>query len=396
MSSEAASRAVDVDGVAVEAIVEPRSVDALRDELRVLSRDGARALIVGGGTRLAYGNLGGPFDVALSTAKLNEIIHYEPDDLTLAVEPGCTVGQAHELLSAHGQQMALDVAHPTRATIGGAYATGLSGPRRLGGGSLKDWVIGVEVAGPDGVLARAGGMVVKNVTGFDMMHVHYGALGALGVVTRVNLKVFPKPDAERTLSADYASAGEAYSAGTALLRSQLQPSALLIANNGGWRLRARFDGPLAAIDRLTERALAVCRDAASSTREDVAADGAAALAPFTTTVDLIGNAAVARLACPVSRQLPLIERLGADDDVELCADLGSGLVYARLSASAASLALVDAADAGVSWLAAPAWFKAGRDVFGALDPCAGDVARSLKAAFDPVGRLIYGRWVLGL
>jgi glycolate oxidase FAD binding subunit len=172
MSSDTKQQMAGFGNLPADRIDAPESVGELCEFLRQARHERMRLLIAGGGTRLAFGNSGGPFDRMLLTRRLNRVIHYEPDDLTLAVEPGCTIEQITSLLGEHGQAIAIDVAHPERATIGGSYATGLSGPRRLSGGSLKDWVIGVEVAGIDGTIARAGGMVVKNVTGFDMMHLH--------------------------------------------------------------------------------------------------------------------------------------------------------------------------------------------------------------------------------
>src|SRR5690349_12061215 len=150
MSSDIASAPAEVDFATIASIVEPASAAELSAALTEVERDDLHALICGGRTRLAFGNLGGPFDLVISTARLNRVIQYDPDDLTLAVEPGCTLVQIEQLLGAQGQQIALDAPHPDRATIGGSYATGLSSPRRLSGGSLKDWVIGVEVAGSDG------------------------------------------------------------------------------------------------------------------------------------------------------------------------------------------------------------------------------------------------------
>src|SRR4051812_24005395 len=132
MSSEVTTRVVEVDGDDVEWVEQPETVGELREVLQRVNRDRLHAVVWGGRTRLTFGNAGGPFGLAISTARLTRVIQYEPDDMTLAVEPGCTIGQLHALLAAGGQQIALDVAHPGRATIGGSYATGMSGPRRLG------------------------------------------------------------------------------------------------------------------------------------------------------------------------------------------------------------------------------------------------------------------------
>ncbi len=396
MSFDVKTPGIGFGSLAAEQISEPQSVGELCEYLRQARHDRSRLLIAGGGTRLAYGNSGGPFDQVLLTRRLNQVIHFEPDDMTLAVEPGCTIEQITELLAENGQFIALDVAHPERATIGGSYATGLSGPRRLSGGSLKDWVIGVEVAGVDGTIARAGGMVVKNVTGFDMMHLHYGALGAFGVVTRLNLKVFPRPGASQSVALAYDDAADAHAAGIALLRSQLQPSSILIANDDGWRVHVRIDAPPSAIDRLVERAIATAEEAAPSRDRLVTEGGRGAVAPFVRSVDLTSGRVVARLPITATRQVGLLTAIEARRDVEVCADLGSGLIYLAATAMSSIEGLLDSEQALPTWLSLPVSARVGGDVFGPMAVPAADVVRRLKDSFDPDRQLNPGRFVLGL
>jgi glycolate oxidase FAD binding subunit len=324
------------------------------------------------------------------------VIHYEPGDMTLAVEPGCTIAQLAELLAAQGQQIPLDAARPEQATIGGAYATGLSSPRRLGGGSLKDWVIGVEVAGVDGVVAKAGGMVVKNVTGYDMMHLHYGALGAFGVVTRLNLKVFPRSGAESSIRLTYERAADAYAAGIAVLRSQLQPSALLVANDGGWNVHVRCDAPPGAIERQTARVIETASAPSVPVSVATETEGTAAVAPFTRVADLTRGRGVVRLSVPASRQADVLGLLSEMPGQEIRADLGSGVVYIAAAASLDWVTQVRAIDRRAVFLALPPECKHEIDVFGGLGEAEATIVRRLKDAFDPARRMNRGRFVLGL
>ena len=396
MSSEVKPQAAGFGTLAPEQVKEPESVGELSECLRQARDERARLLIAGGGTRLAFGNSGGPFDQVLLTRRLNRVIHYEPDDMTLAVEPGCTIEQIATMLSEHGQFVALDVAHPERATIGGSYATGLSGPRRLSGGSLKDWVIGVEVAGIDGTIARAGGMVVKNVTGFDMMHLHYGALGAFGVVTRLNLKVFPQPGASRSVAFAYEDVSNAHAAAIALLRSQLQPSSILIANDDGWRVHIRIDAPPTAIDRLVQRVIETADDAAFAWDTTIDDSGAVAVAPFVRSVDLTSGRAIARVPIVATRQVGLLSTIGPGKEIEACSDLGSGLVYLAASSKQSIADALTGETAQPTWLSLPVAERHDVDVFGPLAEPAADVVRRLKDSFDPERRLNPGRFVLGL
>lgn len=396
MLSDVGAGTIDIDGALVHDVRTPDSVGELQATLQEISAARQTAVVVGGGTRLVFGNVGGPFEVAISTRNLNRILQYEPDNMTIAVEPGCTIGQIRDLLAGDLQTIALDAAHDGRSTIGGAYATGMSGPRRLGGGSLKDWVIGVEVAGPDGVIAKAGGMVVKNVTGFDMMHLHYGALGAFGVVTRLNLKVFPAPSASRSIELTFSTPEPAYDAGIALLRSQLQPASILCWNDArGWHVSARCDAPEAAMDRLVERMLAVASAKTAADGSAVCDGGDAAVRPFTSLVDLTVGDIVVRLPVTASRQPSVVGAL-AEAGWQVCADLGSGLIYARRPPDKGFDGLsVDLANTA-TWLALPPDLKADRDVFGPTPPSVQPILRRLKDSFDPDRRLNRGRFVLGL
>lgn len=396
MSSEMLASQINLDGMSVPRVYEPHSVAEAADLLERAGRGGERVLLTAGCTRLVFGNVGGPFDAALSTRKLNNVIHYEPDDMTLAVEPGCTIAQLKTLLGQHNQALALDAAHEEQATIGGAVATGLSGPRRLGSGSLKDWLIGIEVAGPDGAIAKAGGMVVKNVTGFDMMHTHYGALGALGLITRINLKVFPQAASSRSIEMRFDSAASAHAAGVSLLNSQLQPSSIVMSNDEGWTLYVRCDAPSSAIERLTQRIIESANDATSPASVDTSADGDRALASFRRAVDLIANEAVARLPVSASRQSTALATLDRVPDLHVCADLGSGLIYIASPYSDYWLKTIQEASPDATYLSLPAGAKGGMDVFGPVSAPAADVVRRLKHSFDPNGVLNRGRFVLGL
>ena len=114
--------------------------------------------------------------------------------MTVTVQAGITVAALQALLAKEGQRLHVDVPAADRATLGGAVAANLSGPRRLGRGTLRDYVIGISFVTDAGDEVKGGGRVVKNVAGYDLIKLHVGALGTLGVVTQVTLKVFPVPE----------------------------------------------------------------------------------------------------------------------------------------------------------------------------------------------------------
>jgi glycolate oxidase FAD binding subunit len=188
-----------VGGIAPQSVFVPDSAAELAAILEQAGREERAVTPWGGGTKMALGNVPERLDWVVLTRKLSSILVYEPADMTLSVQAGATLANVHEVLGEHGQHLPIEVRDQERATIGGIVASALYGPKRLGAGTLRDVLIGIEVAYPDGSVAKAGGMVVKNVSGFDLMRMHHGALGTLGVIVSANFKVLPRPRSERTL-----------------------------------------------------------------------------------------------------------------------------------------------------------------------------------------------------
>jgi glycolate oxidase FAD binding subunit len=393
MSIEESADALAIDGVVVSQVNAPASIDELR---ALLANDATHAMIIGGGTKMSTGNLGGPFDLAISTRRLNQVLHYEPADLTVAVEPGVTVAELTELLGASNQTLPFDCPDPTRSTIGGMFASATGGPRRLRYGSLRDWVLGLDVMDGNGLVTRSGGMVVKNVTGYDLARLHYGAHGAFGIVTRLNLKVLPQEPAARSVLLSYASALEAHTAGVAVLGSQLEPTSILVSHEDTWTLAVGCEGPEVSIDR---QARSIVDLASSTARPDdvvVDKDRRSATAPYLETVEHRAGQSVARLSIPASHQVEALHLYGALSGSRLCADLGSGLLFI---AGPSSIEWREAIRRTAEWpvfLSLPPELKRGIDMFGGMDAPNARIVTSLKSAYDPDNRFNRGRFALGL
>ena len=139
---------------------------------------------------------------------LNKILEHPWADLTVSVEAGVKVGELQAALALHNQRLAIDVLWPKSATIGGILSTNDSGALRLRFGSLRDLIIGVTIALPDGTLASSGGKVVKNVAGYDLPKLVTGAYGTLGVITRAVFRLHTLPRFARTFSCLARNAGE--------------------------------------------------------------------------------------------------------------------------------------------------------------------------------------------
>ncbi len=189
----AATAADAVAGAQPKLVIEPGTERELAEILRLSNEAGLAVIPRGGGTKLGWGNSPARADVILSTARITEIIEHAWADLTVTVEAGCTIQRLQETLGQHGQRLALDPLWPEKATVGGVLCTNDSGALRLRFGALRDLIIGVTIALPDGTLASSGGKVVKNVAGYDLPKLVTGAFGTLGVITRAVFRLHPLP-----------------------------------------------------------------------------------------------------------------------------------------------------------------------------------------------------------
>src|SRR5438309_2112378 len=196
----AATAADAVVGAQPKLVIEPGTERELVNVLLLSNYAGLAVIPRGGGTKLGWGNSPASADLILSTARMTGIIEHAWADLTVSVQAGCTIQRLQETLSQHGQRLALDPLWPEKATVGGVLSTNDSGALRLRFGALRDLIIGVTIALPDGTLASSGGKVVKNVAGYDLPKLVTGALGTLGVITRAVFRLHPLPRNTRSFS----------------------------------------------------------------------------------------------------------------------------------------------------------------------------------------------------
>jgi glycolate oxidase FAD binding subunit len=229
----AAAREDAVCGVAPQFIVEPQTEQHLAAVLSRVSAAGIAAIPRGGGTKLDWGNPPKRAGIILSTARLNHIVEHAWADLTVTVEAGCTLHSLQSTLAKRGQRLAFDGLWPERATIGGALSTNDSGSLRLRFGALRDLIIGVTLALPDGTLASSGGKVVKNVAGYDLPKLAAGAFGTLGVITRAVFRLHPLCRTTRTVTFTSASWGDMQQKLHAIQDSKLAHSGFQIRGHSG-------------------------------------------------------------------------------------------------------------------------------------------------------------------
>ena len=231
-----------VDGVRPRLITEPTDADAVAATLAWASSEQLKVMVVGGRTKLAWGAPSGPIDLLLSTSQLSAVVEHRHGDLTTTVEAGATLASVNATLKVHRQWLPWDPPWPDRATIGGIVATNDSGPRRHRYGAPRDSIIGITMARIDGELAKAGGIVVKNVAGYDLSRLLTGSFGCLGVIVTATFKLAPIAPASRTVEVTLDTLESSADIVANLAASALTPTALeLMSTSAVTRLLVRFE-----------------------------------------------------------------------------------------------------------------------------------------------------------
>jgi glycolate oxidase FAD binding subunit len=222
---------------------DPPALQRLRDRVREASARRASLVIRAGGTKDFYGNP--THGERLDPRELTGIVDYAPTELVVTVRAGTPLAELEAALSAERQFLPFEPPHfGVGATVGGAVAAGIAGPRRVAAGGLRDFVLGARVIDGRGELLSFGGRVMKNVAGYDMARTLAGSLGTLGVLADVSLKVLPQPVAERTLSF-------AMDEATAITQLNTWGGQPLPISASAWldgELRVRLSGARAAVE----------------------------------------------------------------------------------------------------------------------------------------------------
>jgi glycolate oxidase FAD binding subunit len=182
-----------------EYLVFPRSLETLSKIIQAVDREEWQIIICGNGSKLNWGNLTKNIQLVVSTQNLNRIIEHAVGDLTVTVEAGVTLAQLQETLAKTNQFLPLDPSYPEEATIGGIVATADAGSWRQRYGGVRDLLIGLSFVRADGEIVKAGGRVVKNVAGYDLMKLLTGSYGSLGILATLTFRVYPLPEASKTL-----------------------------------------------------------------------------------------------------------------------------------------------------------------------------------------------------
>jgi glycolate oxidase FAD binding subunit len=397
--------------------VAPADAAEAAGELAACARAGEAVVFAGGSTLQSIGNAPLRCDVAFQTSGLRGIAAYDHRDMTAGIHAGTTMAEIARLLGEFNQWIPFDAPEPARATIGGTLAAGWAGPRRAAYGRPRDLVIGSTLALTDGTLAHAGGMVVKNVTGYDMSKLYVGSLGTLGLIVRANVKALPRPAAFRLAIAPVPDdVRDRTIAATGALA--IEPTAVLMVDgfpgaarqlHGDLRLVMMFEGSEAVVDRATRDVRSALGKA--GVPETQLIDGAAAERAFAEIVDAYIDVSEDRSITYRATGLPssawartrtaesLAHAYGLD--AESIADMRTGDALLRFSGRAAGkiAPMLPEFDAVLRRAIERTSVLAGAPALRALvnawstEPSTIDTMRKIKAQFDPANVLAPGRYV---
>jgi glycolate oxidase FAD binding subunit len=379
---------ITIAGVTPSRTLVPSDRGQLASMVRELHATGKRFAFVGGGTELELGNAPRALDAIVRTTSLDRVIDYSPEDQTITVEAGMRLAALDAVLAQHGQLLPIETGDRTNATVGGAIATNAFGALRHRYGSIKDLIVGIEIVRADGVIAKSGGKVVKNVAGFDLPKLMVGSLGTLGGIVSATFRVFPTPAVTRAVLARTAPDSPFFAA--AMADSSLEPIAVahypahdgIVVTFAG--LAASVEGQLAHLDAL-----------AATHHVDVTALDAAALQTFAQIERDVRTTGAWRWMASTSIS-------GARELQPLPLTTSADVRYPTLGITLASAAEGDDADAFAREPARGRIFRAmplrARDRIDAWGPPPPSFAlmQALKANFDPKGLCNPGRFVGGL
>ena len=396
-------------GVLPKEVFSPSTVEEAAVFLEEKARAKARVGFVGGGTALSLGRPPRRLDAVLRTEHLTRIVEHAPSDQIIVVEAGITLAELQRAVAAHRQRLALDPPLPERQTIGGLLATNGFGARRTRYGSLRDLIIGVSLVRADGVPAKGGGKVVKNVAGFDLPKMMVGSLGTLGLVATATFRLHPLPDSDITLLALGRTARGVRELVSAMRGAQLEPAAVAAILRGQlFDVAIRFEGFPAGVAEQRDRLKQLVGEAPGSACDVLSEADARAIwdrhDALRTAGPLRAKLAFLPAALEALAEGPLAALLGALGEPSFVAypTLGLGFVAGLpqepvIVAQAVESVRSSLAGTGGSLVLeeAPDDVRARVDPWGP-PPAAFEVMRALKARLDPEGRLNPGRFVGGI
>ncbi|MGF1515283.1 MAG: FAD-binding oxidoreductase [Elainellaceae cyanobacterium] len=392
-------------------VVYPETQDELAEVMVLAAAEGWSLLPFGSGSKLAWGGLTQPVQLGVSTARLNRVIEHAIGDLTLTAEAGTALSTLVPQLQAQRQCLGFNPAYPQQATLGGAVATADTGWMRQRYGGIRDMLIGVSLVRADGQRAKAGGRVVKNVAGYDLMKLMTGSWGSLAVISEVTFRVYPQSEASKTL----VIVGEAHDLDLLLaqiLKSGLTPTGLSLINSSPLShlnhdsashpgVLVRFQSVTIGVETQADTLIQVAEGLGLSVA--IAVDEAEVA--LWQRLELLrarspqGTGVTAKVGLLPANAIATLKQLEAMTTVTAAiTHVGSGLGWVHLDlqniGQVAAIRQIYQQQGGfLSIMEAPANWKPNLDIWG-YSGGALPLMQRIKQRFDPEGRLSPGRFLL--
>ena len=372
------------------------------------------------GTKTALGNQP-DYDDCLDVSAMQGIIDYQPEELVLTVRAGTTLSVIEAELAKANQMLAFEpadlsgiLASKSTGTIGGVLATNLSGPRRLTAGAARDFLLGFDAVSGRGERFKSGGRVMKNVTGYDLSKLICGSYGTLAVIDEVTIKTLPRPETSLSLLFGCDDITSAVAQIAAIFASPHEPGAAAIlpqsiAAAAGLDMAAA----MIVVIRLEGIALSV-EDRAAHLRQMGQRDTGRVLGTLPQAaseslwarirdVDLLAHAGgdIWKLSCAPASAPAIVAAMEQSFETAYYADWAGGLLWfagpsGAEFGTALRAALMAHGGGHAQLLCDRAMSKNSVPVFQPLPPAQASLTRRVKAAFDPLGVLNFGRMHNGM
>ena len=406
--------------------LKPRDAKEVETVIQWAAAEGKALEVIGAGSKRGIGRPS-QSDTTLDVSALSGVTLYEPEELVLSAKAGTPLAEIEALVAAHSQELAFEPidygpllgGSAGAATIGGAIAGNLSGPRRIKAGAARDHFLGVTAVSGRGETFKSGGRVVKNVTGYDLCKLLAGSWGTLAVMTDVTLKVLPRAETTETLlllGLDDASAVQAMTlamgspcdiSGAAHLHAVVAARMPVpdVASAGRAVTALRLEG--------VKPSVAHRRKALEELMKPFGTLGHLAsgesLGLWQAVRDVIpfaaasgGDRPVWRLSASPARGAEIGSRIAAEAGADVLYDWAGGLIWIALppreDAGAALVRSALAAGGGghATLIRAPAAVRAAVDVFEPQEEGVAALSRRVKDGFDPLRVLNAGRMWAGV
>jgi glycolate oxidase FAD binding subunit len=392
-----------VDGVAPALVARPASTAEVADVLRAAAATGLTVVPRGRGTKMTWGRPPERVDLVLDLGRMDAVVDHAAGDLIVEAQAGAPLAAVQETVAGAGQRFALD--DPIgNSSVGGALATNLSGPRRVASGTTRDLLIGCTVVRSDGVVAKAGGRVVKNVAGYDLGKLFIGSFGTLAVLTQAVFRLHPLPAARRVVTVPFDRPEEAQRLVQQVVHAQVVPGAIEVDRpaEGPGSVAVLLNGIEEGVAGRTASTLRLLGSDAREQTELPPGWGAFPWAADRKQTALKATFALSGLARVLDAARSTADAAGVR--LDLRGSGGAGVLYGALAADAdvaAVGAVVDRLRAVCTELGGalvvldgPAEVKAAVDTWGPIPAI--DLMQRVKERFDPERRLAPGRFVGGI